>query len=97
MQLLLNNSWEKLPPLSLLIIPHNFKVGDFALVKFTREGRPPCYVPGVVYVVPLRQSKATKFYTVIRYDGSKVHTNVIINILHITINRDRYFSVRTEP
>jgi hypothetical protein len=81
MQLLLNNSWEKLLPLSLLIIPHNFKVGDFALVKFAREGRPPCYVPGVVYVVPLRQSKATKFYTVIRYDGSKVQMPLLTSYI----------------
>ncbi|CAB4013416.1 Hypothetical predicted protein, partial [Paramuricea clavata] len=47
------------------------KVGDFVLVKLVREGRPPSYVPGVVYVVPLRQSKATKYHTIIHYNGSK--------------------------
>ncbi|XP_028400268.1 von Willebrand factor A domain-containing protein 3B-like [Dendronephthya gigantea] len=49
----------------------SLKVGDFVLVTLTRSGRPLCYVPGVVYVVPLRQSKATKFYTIIHYNGSK--------------------------
>ena len=48
-------------------------------MKVAREGRPLCYVPGVVYVVPLRQSKATKYYTVIRYDGSKVKTSTMLD------------------
>ncbi|XP_046854173.1 von Willebrand factor A domain-containing protein 3B-like isoform X2 [Xenia sp. Carnegie-2017] len=47
------------------------KIGDYVLVKLVRSGRPSCYVPGVVYVVPLRQSKETKYYTIIHYNRFK--------------------------
>ena len=31
-----------------------------------------CYVPGLVQVVPLRKSTATKCFTILRFNGKKV-------------------------
>ena len=57
------------------------QVGDYVLVKtlVPREEEDDelsdgvqCYVPGIVQVVPLRKSTATKCYTILRFNGKKV-------------------------
>ncbi|EDO28327.1 predicted protein [Nematostella vectensis] len=61
------------------------KVGDYVLVRtpVPREVEDDviadgacCYVPGIVQVVPLRKSPATRCYTILRFNGKKIGTNI---------------------
>ena len=58
------------------------KVGDYILVRSNipqeqMDDIVPkadyCYVPGIVQVTPLRQRSASKCYTVVRHNGTKVY------------------------
>lgn len=56
-------------------------VGDYVLVKSTCPSEDDmddgvesncCYLPGIVQVTPLRMASASKYYTVVRYNGTKL-------------------------
>ena len=58
-----------------------FQVGDYVFVKsklpteISDDIVPEfdyCFVPGIIQVTPLRHSSASKCYTVLRHNGSKV-------------------------